>query len=121
LLAPSLCAIVGHAIAALVIMKRVASTLLVLAAIAFPVHAQTRLVVVNNQRLNDVQIAQLDRIQCAHIPNGFYWLNLVTGAWGYAGNPAIQGYLGGNCAPRNRQKSLSERGLLYRPGDLNFR
>jgi hypothetical protein len=42
-------------------------------------------------------------------------------AWGYAGNPLIQGYLGGGCAPQQRHKSLSERGLLYRPFDLNFR
>lgn len=83
--------------------------------------AQTRFVVVNSQRLTDTQIAQLDRVQCVRIPNGFYWLNFATGAWGYAGNPAVQGYLGSNCAPQNRHKSLSERGLLYRPGDLNFR
>jgi hypothetical protein len=83
--------------------------------------AQTRFVVVNGQRLNDQQIATLDRVQCAHIPNGRYWLNTATGAWGYAGNRVIQGYLGANCRSRQRHKSLSERGLLYTPGDLNFR
>jgi len=85
--------------------------------------AQTRFVVVNGQRLNDEQVAYLDRVQCARIPNGSYWLNLNTGAWGYAGNPFVQGYLGAACnsGSQQRQKSLSERGLLYTPGDLNFR
>jgi hypothetical protein len=102
-------------------MQRAVFALLLLATLAFSAHAQTRVVVVNNQRLNDEQIARFDVIQCTRIPNGFYWLNTITGAWGYAGNPAIQGYLGSNCSPQRRQKSLSERGLLYRPGDLNFR
>jgi hypothetical protein len=82
---------------------------------------QTRYVVINGQRLTDPQIAYLDQVQCARIPNGRYWLNLATGAWGYAGNPIVRGYLGDLCSSQRRHKSLSERGLLYTPGDLNFR
>lgn len=85
--------------------------------------AQTRFVVVNGQRLNDQQIAYFDRVQCVRIPNGRYWLNTATGAWGYAGVPVVQGYLGGACGNggSQRHRSLSERGMLYTPGDLNFR
>ena len=85
--------------------------------------AQTRFVVVNGQRLTDDEIAYFDRIQCARIPNGRYWLNTTTGAWGYQGIPAVQGYLGAACNGGNQQrhKSLSERGLLYTPNDLRFR
>jgi hypothetical protein len=95
--------------------------LLLLAAAVGPAQAQTRHVVVNNVRLSDQDIATLDRMQCVRIPNGHYWLNLVTGAWGYAGNPFVQGYLGDGCRANTRHKSLSERGLLYTPGDLRFR
>lgn len=82
-----------------------------------------RHVVVNGTRMSNAQLAVLDRMQCAHIPNGAYWLNTRTGAWGYAGNPWRQGYLGDPCrvGSNNRHRSLSERGMLYTPGDLNFR
>ena|SRR5256885_6107808 len=103
-------------------MKRLfVALLLVAGTFAGSVQAQTRFVVVNNQRLTDVQIAHLDRVQCARIPNGYYWLNTMTGAWGYAGIPIVQGYLGAACGGQQRHRSLSERGLLYTPGDLNFR
>lgn len=104
-------------------MQRLCLALLLLAALcAGAANAQTRFVVVNGQRLNDAQIAYLDRVQCTRIPNGRYWLNTVTGAWGYEGVPIIQGYLGGACGGGQQQRrSLSERGLLYTPGDLNFR
>lgn len=107
-------------------MKRLVLTLLLAAgAFAGVAAAQTRYVIVNGQRLNDAQVAFLDRVQCARIPNGKYWLNTITGAWGYAGNPFTQGYLGALCngggGSHQRHRSLSERGLLYTPGDLNFR
>lgn len=60
--------------------------------------AHSRWVFVNGQRMSDVQLAELDRLQCVAIPNGAYWLNLRTGAWGYAGNPRVQGVLGERCA-----------------------
>ena len=75
--------------------------------------AQTRYVVVNGVRLSDGQVAQLDQVQCAYIPNGEYWLDASTGAWGYAGLPVVQGYLGAGC----RRKSLSERGQLFSTWD----
>ena len=104
-------------------MKHLVSLLLPGVCILFAgsVLAQTRHVVVNGQRLSDRQIAQFDRAQCTLIPNGYYWLNAKTGAWGYAGNPVRQGWVGDYCRRTQRQRSLSERGLLYTPGDLNFR
>jgi len=82
-----------------------------------------RNVVVNGYRLAPGQIAQLQHAHCAYIPNGAYWLNMQTGAWGYAGNPWRQGFLGDPCrgGGSQRHRSLSERGLLYTPGDLHFR
>lgn len=65
--------------------------------IASTATAQTRWVIVNGARLSDAQVAQLARIQCTDIPNGAYWLNERTGAWGYAGNPQVQGHLGDLC------------------------
>ena len=60
--------------------------------------AQSRWVFVNGQRMSDAQVAELDRLQCVAIPNGAYWLNSRTGAWGYAGNPTMQGVMGERCA-----------------------
>lgn len=92
--------------------------------LSLQVAAQSRLVVVNGIRLNDLQIMQLEYFNCIGIPNGWYWLNLQNGAWGYAGNWNVQGYFGDACRlPANsqaaqRRKSLSERGLLYSPGEI---
>ena len=86
--------------------------------------AQTRWVVVNGIRMSDRQISQLEYYNCAQIPNGSYWLNLLNGAWGYAGNWQVQGYFGASCnAPgnqqaRQRRQSLSERGMLYTPSEI---
>jgi hypothetical protein len=79
--------------------------------------AAQRHVVVNGQRMAPQQLAWLDAAQCTTIPNGYYWLDLQTGAWGYAGNPARQGWLGEGC--RSRPGSLSERRRLFRPGELS--
>jgi hypothetical protein len=84
-------------------------------------HAQRR-VLVNGQLMNPQQLVILDQLQCTFVPSGSYWLNTATGAWGYAGNPRRQGFVGDLCRPSTqRHRSLSERGLLYTPGDLNFR
>ena len=86
--------------------------------------AQTRLVVVNGQRMTDRQITLLEQFHCAQIANGYYWLNLSNGAWGYIGNWNVQGYFGDQCnAPgngiaRERRESLSERGMLYSPNEI---
>jgi len=86
--------------------------------------AQTRFVVVNGMRLRDQQISMLEYYNCARIPNGRYWLNLGNGAWGYAGNWQVQGYFGDQCnlawnsSARQQRQSLSERGLLYSPGEI---
>jgi hypothetical protein len=85
-------------------------------AVGTPVSAQGRFVVVNGQRLNDTQVAHLERRACTPIPNGRYWLDPQTGAWGYAGNPSVQGVLGEACGQQRR--SLSERRQLYRPGEI---
>jgi hypothetical protein len=47
------------------------------------------------------------------VPNGYYWLNTQTGLWGYAGNPAPQGYISDGCYRPTRRPSLSERRMLY--------
>jgi hypothetical protein len=78
-------------------------------------------VVVNGERLNPAQIAYLDRVNCTVVPNGYYWVNMHTGAWGYAGNPVVQGYVGQQCRGPQRHRSLSERGMLFGPQDFRNR
>ena len=75
--------------------------------------AQSRWVVVNGQRLSDAQVADLARRNCSDIPNGGYWLNTHSGAWGYSGKSQVQGALGDSCNrgigpnyPRNRDGTI---------------
>ena len=81
-----------------------------------------RTIVVNGQQLGPQQIALLDAAACTRVAPGRYWL-LANGAWGYEGIPVIAGFVGELCpqvaAPAApRRESLSERGLLYSPGEL---
>jgi hypothetical protein len=81
-----------------------------------PALAQTRAVIINGQRASDGQVAYLEQRACTRIPNGNYWLDPRSGAWGYAGDPRARGVLGQACS--QQRKSLSERRQLYRPGEI---
>lgn len=89
-----------------------------------PAYSQKTNVVVNGVKMSDKQVQQLEYFACTRIPNGYYWLNLMNGAWGYMGNFKVQGYFGdqcrrpGNAQAYQRKKSLSERGMLYSPGEI---
>ncbi|MEO8409037.1 MAG: hypothetical protein ABI478_00580 [Propionivibrio sp.] len=80
------------------------------------VGAQGRYVVVNGQQVGPAGLRQLDAASCVRVPNGRYWIDRRTAIWGYEGGLA-QGRVGDNCR-QSRRKSLSERGLLYSPGEL---
>ncbi|KAA3654933.1 MAG: hypothetical protein DWQ11_02680 [Proteobacteria bacterium] len=99
-------------------MNRHALALIAVACLLLPatVGAQQRYVVVNGQRLGPAAMARLDRASCLRVPNGRYWIDMRSGVWGYEGG-APQGRVGDNCR-HQRPKSLSERGLLYSPGEL---
>lgn len=75
-----------------------------------------RYVVVNGQRLNPNQIQYLDQLSCGYVPDGRYWLDARSGIWGYE-NGGPQGHISADCNTQ-RRPSLSERGLLYSPGEL---
>ena len=92
------------------------SALAAVIALAIPgaAYAQ-RSVIVNGQRLSEPEIAWLEQRGCVAIPNGNYWLR-SDGLWGYADDPHPRGRLGAYCG--QRRPSLSERGLLYSPGEL---
>jgi len=77
-----------------------------------------RFVVVNGELLGPRQLWQLDQASCTHVPDGSYWLDHRSGLWGYAGQPRAQGHLADGCRAPQRRPSLSERGLLYRPGEI---
>lgn len=80
--------------------------------------AQSRWVFVNGQRMSDAQVLRLMQLQCAAIPDGRYWLNTRSGAWGYEGLPVVQGHLGDACRAAAPRPGLSQRGQLYRPGEI---
>jgi hypothetical protein len=61
---------------------------------------------VNGQHMSAIQISTLDAINCGEaVPNGNYWVNWATRAWGYEGGPQ-QGWLP-NC---QRQESAARGG-----------
>ena len=68
----------------------------------------------SNRPLDEAEIRYSDNLSCSIIPNGRYWLNMDTGIWGYEGNGA-QGHISDNCT---YCPGLSERGMLYSPGEL---
>lgn len=75
-----------------------------------------RYVVVNGQLLGYDQIAALERVHCGPIANGNYWLDTGSGDWGYAGG-GVQGNIRDNCTPPGPCPGLSQRGMLFSPGD----
>ena len=75
-------------------------------------------VVVNGQRLSPRQLVDLDKAHCATISNGRYWLGKRSEIWGYEGNPRPQGHISDNCRRPGRRPNLSERGMLYPPGEI---
>lgn len=102
-------------------MKAYINILIITSVLMFSVLANgqtVRYVVVNGIRLDDNGIRFLERLACGSIHDGVYWLNPNTGVWGYGNDPRPQGRLTDNCHNTQRRKSLSERGLLYSPGEL---
>ncbi|MFK7944931.1 MAG: hypothetical protein AB8B85_18760 [Paracoccaceae bacterium] len=75
-------------------------------------------VIVNGKALDRQERSMLAKYACGPIPDGNYWLNMNTGEWGYAGSSRVQGHIKDRCGNQTRRQSLSERGLLWRPGEL---
>lgn len=55
--------------------------------------AQQRSVVVNGALMSPQQRLVLDALAGAPVPDGRYWLDPASGAWGYEGGP-VEGVLG---------------------------
>jgi len=72
--------------------------------------AQSRWIFVNGQRLSDAQVFALARMNCSDIPNGSYWLEPRSGAWGYAGNPVTQGVIGQGCSGGQADAGINQDG-----------
>jgi hypothetical protein len=89
-------------------------TSIVMIFFALPATAQ---VIVNGQQLSDQEIRELAIYSCGPLYPGNYWLDMATGNWGYAGSYQVMGHIRDRCGGQ-RRKSLSERGLLYGPGEL---
>lgn len=74
-----------------------AATLVAFLAVALSAAAQSRIVIVNDRLMDPASLARLDRLACATIPDGSYWLDPRTGAWGYGGDPRVRGVIGEAC------------------------
>ncbi len=72
---------------------------------SLPVLAQQmpRQVIVNGAVMNRAQLNLLDTLNCGSpVPDGRYWLNTQTGAWGYQGG-GQEGFIGQDCAASQGQ------------------
>lgn len=75
--------------------------LLSLIMFATPIIAeQQRHIHVNGEHLSDELIGQLDSLVGNTVGDGYYWLNLQTGAWGYEGNDQTQGVVQAIASPK---------------------
>ena len=76
--------------------------------------AAGRNVVINGTRLDNAQLAYLDRAHCMPIPDGDYFLNQVgtdTWAWGYSALPGVVlGYLGEECGRQTQSHGSGSTG-----------
>jgi hypothetical protein len=68
---------------------------LVILTIALLSSSGGRAITINGYRLNGQETAYLDAIAGAEVPNGDYWLDPQTMAWGIVGNPQAMGVIGG--------------------------
>ena len=69
-------------------------------AACLPVLAQqmSRQVIVNGAWMNKAQLVVLDALNCGSpVPDGRYWLNTQTAAWGYQGG-GQEGVIGEDCS-----------------------
>lgn len=56
-----------------------------------------RIVIVNGKIMNSAELLVLDTVNCGTaVPDGQYWLNINTGAWGFQGGRQ-QGIIGEQC------------------------
>ncbi|MES9972583.1 MAG: hypothetical protein ABW092_21315 [Candidatus Thiodiazotropha sp.] len=98
-------------------MKRVA-TLMLLGSLLLSTHAifaEDRHIHVNGQCLEAEQMAQLDQVVGGQTPNGFYWIDFNSGAWGYEGNETIQGYLSAPAGAQGEQSAAGGSSSGERP------
>jgi hypothetical protein len=82
-----------------------------------PAWAQS-FVVVNGQLMSPAQVVYLESLHCGPIPDGNYLYDPGTGAWAFANDVWVRGHIGDNCYAPRRRPSLSERRMLYRPGEI---
>lgn len=64
---------------------------------------QQRHIHINGEHLNDQMITKLDALIGTQVSDGYYWLNLQTGQWGYEGNPRVQGIVAQIVAAKQTQ------------------
>ena len=86
-------------------------------AVSLPVLAQqiSRQVIVNGAEMNRAQLMVLDALNCGSpVPDGRYWLNTQTGAWGYQGG-GQEGVIGEDCSgSRDKPSGDVEKGECER-------
>jgi hypothetical protein len=98
-------------------MNRFFGVMVVLWFVAGVAHAE-RYVVVNGQRLSQGDIFYFEQLRCGPIANGNYVYDQRTGMWAYPGDRQWRGHISDNCRNPEPRPGLSERGMLFAPGEL---
>jgi hypothetical protein len=60
-------------------------------------------ITINGYRLNEQELAYLDAVAGGQVPDGSYWLDPQSMAWGVVGNPQPMGIVGGGGQPSQGQ------------------
>ena len=72
-------------------------------------------ITINGYRLNEQELAYLDGVAGSPVPNGNYWLDPQSMAWGVVGNPQPMGIVGGGGQTSQGQSPLwADVGQNYR-------
>ena len=84
-------------------------SLLIFSTIQFSLHAESeRHIHINGEHLETNNIRLLDQIVGNTVGDGYYWLNMQTGAWGYENNEQVQGVISNIANQVNQQTYHSE-------------
>ena len=84
-------------------------SLLILCIFQFSLHAENkRHIHINGEHLDATNVQLLDKIVGNTVEDGYYWINMQTGQWGYENNDQVQGVIANIANQVNQQASQSQ-------------
>ncbi|MEJ2621040.1 MAG: hypothetical protein P8163_12460, partial [Candidatus Thiodiazotropha sp.] len=82
--------------------------------------AEDRHIHVNGECLESTEMVLLDQLIGGLAPNGYYWIDFDTGAWGYEGDQETQGYIGALAGNQTEPADSTSIFVSFRTDGLDF-